>query len=66
MRQWAALGLSEETDALVVVVSEETAAITVAANGRLWREITPLQVRDLAAGRSLSQISPETGLEIHT
>ena len=65
-RHRAALGLSEETDALVFVVSEETAAITVAANSRLWREITPVQVRDLVAGRPLRQISPETGLEIHT
>jgi diadenylate cyclase len=65
-RHRAALGLSEETDALVVVVSEETAAITVAANSRLWREITPVQVRELVAGRPLRQISPETGREIHT
>jgi diadenylate cyclase len=65
-RHRAALGLSEETDALVVVVSEETAAITVATNRRLWREVTPLQVRDLVAGRPLRQIWPETEIEIHT
>src|SRR5205823_12554030 len=49
-RHRAALGLSEETDATVLVVAEETSSIAVASHGLLHRHLTPHQVRDLLSG----------------
>lgn len=40
MRHKAAIGLSEETDAVVVVVSEETSKISIAHNGELYSGIS--------------------------
>jgi diadenylate cyclase len=50
-RHRAALGLAEETDAIVLVVSEETSTLSVAVDGRLVRSATPDQIRDLLTGQ---------------
>jgi diadenylate cyclase len=45
-RHRAAVGLTEETDAVVVVVSEETGQIALSSRGELYPELDPPQLRD--------------------
>ena len=44
-RHRAAIGLSEETDSWIVVVSEETGSISVARGGELLHDLTPEELR---------------------
>jgi diadenylate cyclase len=45
-RHRAAIGLTEEGDAVAVVVSEETGHISLALDGRIQRGLTPDELRD--------------------
>ena len=47
LRHRAALGISEESDAIAVVVSEETGAISIAHAGRMIRRIDPERLENI-------------------
>lgn len=46
-RHRAALGITEISDVVAVIVSEETGAISVATNGKLKRHLDPLKLKEI-------------------
>jgi diadenylate cyclase len=50
LRHRAAAGISEATDAVAVVVSEETGAISIATGGRLVRRLDTARLRNMLTG----------------
>ena len=56
MRHRAGIGISESSDAVVAIVSEETGSISVAINGMLKRHLTPETLEKLLR----TELMPET------
>ena len=56
MRHRAGIGISESSDAVVAIVSEETGSISVAINGMLKRNLSPETLEKLLR----SELMPET------
>ena len=61
MRHRAAVGLSEETDAIIVVVSEETGNISIAHNGKIITHTTKSNTEDIM--RWIKKALPENSSE---
>jgi diadenylate cyclase len=61
-RHRAALGITDETDAVAVVVSEETGIISVAFEGVLYRDLDSKSLRNALYKYLLTDLYPQGGL----
>jgi diadenylate cyclase len=62
-RHRAGIGITEETDMLTIIVSEETGIISIAKHGELRRFVTPDRLRDIL--HETLKISPQTRMRNH-
>ena len=59
-RHRAAIGITEETDAIAVVVSEETGALSLAIGGQIERDLTVDQLRERLGSELRRYMAPVT------
>ncbi len=59
-RHRAGIGITEETDAIAVICSEETGAISLALGGNIERDLTVEQLRERLGGELLRYMAPVT------
>jgi diadenylate cyclase len=59
-RHRAGIGITEETDAIAVIVSEETGAISLAVAGNIERDLTVEQLREKLSGLLRRYVRPIT------
>jgi len=59
-RHRAGIGITEETDAIAVICSEETGAISFAIAGKIERDLTVDQLRDRLSSELRRHITPAT------
>jgi diadenylate cyclase len=59
-RHRAGMGITEETDAIAVIVSEETGAISIAVGGRIERDLSVDQLRERLSSELRRYMSPVT------
>jgi diadenylate cyclase len=59
-RHRAGIGITEETDAIAVIVSEETGAISMAVGGKIERDLTAEQLRERLSIELRRYMSPVT------
>jgi diadenylate cyclase len=57
-RHRAGIGITEETDAIAVIVSEETGAISMAVGGRIERDLTAEQLRERLGSELKRHMAP--------
>ena len=59
-RHRAGMGITEETDAIAVIVSEETGAISIAVGGKIERDLSVDQLRERLSSELRRYMSPVT------